>query len=386
MKIVFYSVSVSQYGAPTSMLNLIEGLSRFPEHELVVVVPRHGPLTESLKGLNVRILRIPHYKWIYKDRYFQKLRQQSGVLAWIWFYKNAFQKFFFNLIFLPLHLLHVKKVLPDLIYVNASMGPMGIFVARILNIRAVWHHREPVNDPDTDFYIEWNARLWGRVINWPSVRIYNSRFLKGMYEHLPTRPFRGKSYIVYNGVPASTAVAPREDERVVFGMVGKVEQGLRKGQDEVLKLFSELDRRDVVLKIYGSGEPTYVNHLKDKYPQREIYFCGFKRPAQAYPEVDFLIMNSRNESFGRVVAEAYAYGVPVLALRSGALPEIVDEGRTGYLYENLGQLKQLILNMVDVRATQHYQELSDACKEKYRDNFTIERYTQNIIDVLSLKE
>lgn len=382
MTLVFYSVSVSPYGAPTSMLNLIEGLARYPEFDVVVIVPKDGPLTERLKALNVRVLYVPHFKWIYKRKYYQNLKHRSKALAMAWLYKNTLEKVFLNLLYLPIHLWHVKRLRPDLIYVNASMGPMGIFVARILRVNALWHHREAVNDPDTDFYIEWARSIWGKVINWPMVRIYNSRFLEGMYNGLPIKPFPGKSYVIYNGVPAPKKANRREGKKIVFGMMGKVEKGMQKGQSEVLEIFVELGRNDTVLNIYGGGAPSYITSLKQKYPHEGIHFCGFKRPELAFPEMDFLIMNSRNESFGRVVAEAYSYGVPVLALRSGALPEIVDDGETGFVYDSLEQLKQLIQNSVNIRHTYRYQELSAAAKKKYTENFTIEKYTQNVVDVL----
>lgn len=39
------------------------------------------------------------------------------------------------------------------------------------------------------------------------------------------------------------------------------------------------------------------------------------------------------EPFGRVVIEAYAHGVPVIVSNRGGLPEIVEEGRTGHIFE-----------------------------------------------------
>jgi glycosyltransferase involved in cell wall biosynthesis len=39
------------------------------------------------------------------------------------------------------------------------------------------------------------------------------------------------------------------------------------------------------------------------------------------------------EAFGRTIVEAYAAGVPVVASRIGALPEVVEEGVTGLLAE-----------------------------------------------------
>src|SRR6185295_18576369 len=46
---------------------------------------------------------------------------------------------------------------------------------------------------------------------------------------------------------------------------------------------------------------------------------------------DVLVSPSDNEPFGRVLAEAGAAGVPVVATQSGAKEEIVEDGETGYL-------------------------------------------------------
>lgn len=46
-----------------------------------------------------------------------------------------------------------------------------------------------------------------------------------------------------------------------------------------------------------------------------------------------LVPSLAQETFGRVVIEAFACGLPVLASRRGALPELIDEGRTGLLFD-----------------------------------------------------
>jgi glycosyltransferase involved in cell wall biosynthesis len=47
--------------------------------------------------------------------------------------------------------------------------------------------------------------------------------------------------------------------------------------------------------------------------------------------LDVLVVPSRSEPFGTVIAEAMAVGVPVVASRVDGLPEVVSDGVTGAL-------------------------------------------------------
>jgi glycosyltransferase involved in cell wall biosynthesis len=68
-------------------------------------------------------------------------------------------------------------------------------------------------------------------------------------------------------------------------------------------------------------------------------FLDKNRPDQAARLVehlrtaDLLILPTRFEAYGIVCCEAAAYGLPVLATRTGGIPTIVEEGRTGYLFD-----------------------------------------------------
>src|SRR5690606_20049215 len=56
-----------------------------------------------------------------------------------------------------------------------------------------------------------------------------------------------------------------------------------------------------------------------------------------------------HEPFGRVIFEAYAYGVPVIGTNRGGIPEIIEEGNTGFIYDpdQPQQLRNLIQTLCE---------------------------------------
>ena len=88
------------------------------------------------------------------------------------------------------------------------------------------------------------------------------------------------------------------------------------------------------LVVAGRGSPAYERDLRRRAPEN-VQFLGFVNAAQLFGEIDVLVVPSIwPEPFGRIVIEAYAHGVPVIASDCGGLPELVEHGRTGILYSS----------------------------------------------------
>ena len=106
---------------------------------------------------------------------------------------------------------------------------------------------------------------------------------------------------------------------------------MEKGLDTLLTAWEHLDKK-IPLKIVGDGP------LADKVVEAakripEVEWLG-RRPMpevhQLMGEAMFLVFPSKwYETFGRVAAEAFAKGTPVIAANIGAIAELVDSGRTG---------------------------------------------------------
>ena len=95
--------------------------------------------------------------------------------------------------------------------------------------------------------------------------------------------------------------------------------------------------------------------------------------------VDFVVMGSEWEGYGLPAAEAQYQGTPVIALNRGALNEVIENNKTGFLVDNFKEMKKQINRLLENKNL--YQEVSEAGIERSR-NFTWEKSTKQLEDFL----
>lgn len=84
------------------------------------------------------------------------------------------------------------------------------------------------------------------------------------------------------------------------------------------------------------GDGPHRQNLEQYFAGTPTYFVGYlrgKELASAYASADVFIFPSRTETLGLVLLEAMAAGTPVVAARSGGIPDIVTDGVNGYLFD-----------------------------------------------------
>lgn len=131
----------------------------------------------------------------------------------------------------------------------------------------------------------------------------------------------------------------------------------------------EIDRIKPILEIIPDarlalvGDGPHRQSLEKHFAGTHTYFAGYKTGqelAAAFASADAFIFPSRTETLGLVLLEAMAAGCPVIAARSGGIPDIVQNGLNGYLFDPANETgattatQRLLSNQIEREKLRHH--------------------------------
>ena len=187
-----------------------------------------------------------------------------------------------------------------------------------------------------------------RVYNQVDVFISPSRFLKHQIEAMG---FPGNIVHLPNFINAAgyePQYEPQENSLVYFGRLSE-EKG-------VATLVEAVKGLNIPLKIIGDGPQKEL--LVAKCAQEKIdnvKFLGYKTGKELLEEIRrsavVVIPSEWYENYPRSVIESFALGKPVIGANIGGIPELVNDGETGYLFEpgNSQALREKIQLVIENR-------------------------------------
>ncbi len=174
-----------------------------------------------------------------------------------------------------------------------------------------------------------------------------------------------KIRVLHNGM-ANPAIAVRQRSKACaglrIGIVGQV--GQWKGHEDLLEAFGRIAQQHAVveLHIFGHGSEGFETQLKRRaetlgVANRVIWHGFVADRTEIYSQMDICTVPSRSEDpLPTTAIEAAFFGLPVVAARKGGLPEIVEEGVTGFLVapgypEELARRLDTLLGNAELRAS-----------------------------------
>ena len=227
----------------------------------------------------------------------------------------------------------LEEIDPDYIHI-ATEGPIGLRVRQYLD-----KHNYRYNTAYHTKFPEGLRALFGipESITWPLVRWFHKHSGKvlttteTMVNELKEHGFDGDVIPWTRGVDRDIFYpAPKQElsKRMTLVCVSRV------SKEKNLEDFFELDMPGARKIMVGDG-PMRAEY-EAKYSTVE--FVGFKTGkelADYYRMADVFVFPSRWETFGIVMIEAMACGTPVAAYPCQGPEDVIDQGITGYMHDDL---------------------------------------------------
>lgn len=335
-------------GIVTFLDNSIDYFSR-RNHSIVVFCPTYGKQKEKHFGKNVKIFRL-------RSIHLHTYKEVKIAIARP---KKIFKE--------------LKDFHPDIIHIHSPgiVGFLGILAARKLHVPLIGTYHTLVSE-QTDYISLGNILGLNKLV----AKLY-ALFKKEKFRKKPKDGSRLKRLLWYISlkmykkcdiiIAPSASIAdllksklrhnaichvccgidlkkfhPKKSYRhartLLFAYVGRL--SFEKNIDLVIKAFQIIDKKgiDFSLKIVGNGPARkYLEGMTKRYDlEPKIKFTGEiygNALRKIYRENDVFVTASTMETLGMSILEALASGIPVIAARKYAVPDIVRDGINGYLAE-----------------------------------------------------
>lgn len=172
--------------------------------------------------------------------------------------------------------------------------------------------------------------------------IYVSKFAKKLHEKYMPALKTKKNIVLYNLSDEISASPQKELGDKYFLFFGRL--SYEKGIKTLIDAFQELPQSK--LEVVGTGPlETNLKQYKEKKKIKNIIFLGYKTGEELKRLVSmayFIIVPSEwYENNPMTIIEGYSAGVPVIGSSIGGIPEIIEDGRTGFLFRQ-GNKHELI--------------------------------------------
>ena len=269
----------------------------------------------------------------------------------------------------------IKKVKPDIVHTAAAEANFhGIIAAKLAGVKTIIGEEIgiPNHSPIAQKVFRCLYRLADQVIG----------VSQSVKNHLvTTREIpESKGKVIYNPVSIPTPFPKKDSPNFEIVYVGRLE--IVKNVETLIKAFAHSNNANAHLTIVGDGrERQHLEALTSKLQMdSKITFTGFtSEPSKYLSNADLFVLPSYSEGFGIAAAEAMFLKIPVLCSRVGGIPEFVEDGENGWLFDpkNTEELTAKLNQIITIEA-ESLKMMGTKGYDKVINEFTVEKYIENL--------
>jgi len=284
---------------------------------------------------------------------------------------------------------------PDLVYFQIS--PLGwafyrdctfVFIMKLFGKHIVYHmHGKGIGE-----YVS-KSLFRKKIYTW-AFKNSSVICLSESLESDITTIYPKKPYIVNNAIlviPSGSRIHEKEKDTIHILFLSNliVSKGIFVFLDALTLLNTNLLPK---IKVSIVGKETEINGkiVESEIEKRNlspfVHYLGPKydeEKNEIYQNSDILVYPTLNDVWGLVILEAMQFGIPVIASREGAIPEIVEDGTTGFLVdklkpEQIAEKLEILINDSDLR-----QKMGQVGRVKFLEKYTLEIFEKNMVNVFN---
>jgi len=395
MKVLIINTLYHPYvrgGAEKSVQIIAEELVNFRVEVVVVSIGKYSNI-EKINGIKVYYIKLRNLYWPFIEK-----TKIKAILNPIWHTIDSLN---------PLMASDVEKIIdlekPDIVHTNNVQG-FSVLVWKEIKNKDI-----PIVHTIRDYYlicpkttmfhkgVSCNSQCFPcRIYSIPRIKFSDGvNYVVGISKfvvdkHIDLGVFNNaKTAVIPNSYPFKVLSEPTNNApKVIYGYMGRIAP--EKGIKLLLNTINKWKSNKYSLLIAGKGNSEYLNALKSYYSCDNTEYLGFVPAEELFQKIHVLVVPSIwEEPFGRTIIEAYAHGVPVIASKRGGIPDLVDDGITGYLFDPdkpeqlLSYMKRFVENPALVRV------MRKSCLEKSKEflpSRTATQYLKIYEELMHLKQ
>lgn len=316
MRYLIVSHSAGLLGAERSLVEITEGATA-AGHEVIVALPKEGPLRNACEAVGARCEIVSTHAWMGPRHRVAGL----GLFRLIQARRDV-----------PALCALIEETAPDAVISNTSVIPVAAWAAHRLRRPHVWIVRESLLTNKQLRSILPKRMIASTIIRRSAAVMAVSEFVERQVraaagsQSAPIWPIRPRPVLYDVGVSGR---APKNKDSLRLVLPGHI--SVEKGHFLAVRALRKAGTPNVTLDVVGTGPRHVVVALRMLIAlsglSSQVRLLGWMDDMQTvYQRHDALLMVSKNEAFGRTTVEAITSGLPVIALDSGGSSELLREG------------------------------------------------------------
>lgn len=247
----------------------------------------------------------------------------------------------------------------DILHFNLPAESGLALAAAYPQVPVITTFHDPLDQPRADLF-----NLYPLKNQWYASISNNQRSIASDIQYIDT---------IYNGIKTNEIPFSSEPGSYLL-FVGRILP--QKGVAEAIQVAKKVGKNLVIIG------PRYKDEKPNQYWEQEIAphidgktithidYLPRQEVIKYYSQAEaFLFPIKWEEPFGLVMVEAMAAGTPVIGMRRGSVPEVVKDGKTGFVVDTVEQMADAVKRIPEIDRA--------ACRQHVEENFSTERMVDN---------